>query len=232
MPRTGPARVTHGSCTGSFYAPHGPVGMVVRVFITSHAVRTGPYAPHDAPTCALQIQKTVLIGFAITWSKYRRHTPQTRRNPVDHVTTNIAEHLRVSYGRREKKKRSPKKLHVTGPVGFWKLLLDCFDTSERGASSESDSSTPESPYGLPYNACKANYGLRTGPAQSSACFLRTKCRRKPVSKSCACTTFGHGLYGVYTGPKICEKSCGFARHAVRSRGVPQGFPEFWLVRGP
>ena len=51
-------------------------------------------------------------------------------------------HLRVSYGRREKKKRSPKKLQVTGPVGFWKLLLDCFDTSERGASSESDSSTP------------------------------------------------------------------------------------------
>ena len=58
-PHTSHTRVMHGL----IYAPHGPVGMVVRVFITPHAVRTGPNAPHDAPTCALQIPKSVLIGF-------------------------------------------------------------------------------------------------------------------------------------------------------------------------
>ena len=69
--RKGPARVTHGSCTGSLIARMVPRTMPLR-------------APYRS-------RRVFWLAFAITWSKYRRHTPQTRRNPVGHVTTNIAE---------------------------------------------------------------------------------------------------------------------------------------------
>ena len=68
---------------------------------------------------------------------------------------------------------------------------------------------------------------RSPTARSSACFLRAKYRRKPLSKR------PRALRCLYdTGPKICEISCGLARHAVGSRTVLQNFGSYGARKHP
>ena len=96
------------------------------------------------------------------------HEPHTGpvRSPRGPRTKASYKHLRVSYGRKREEEEVPKQT-VTGPVGFWKLLLDCFDTSERGASSESSSS--DSPTPAVQSTGVSTWGFSSA---SSSCRLR------------------------------------------------------------
>ena len=52
------------------------------------------------------------------------------------------------------------------------------------------------------------------PVRLSKSLLWSQNSTKPVSESCASSTFRYGYYGAHTGLTIFENACGLARHVV------------------
>ena len=91
----GHVRATHETHTGHVRAHNGH-RTVPHEWSYNCSEPLMPYAwPRMPRTMSLRApyrsRKVLLLAFAIPWSNYRRHTNGSRRKPVDHVTTNIAE---------------------------------------------------------------------------------------------------------------------------------------------